>query len=405
MTSPASTTSAARPMPLAGLKVVEFSHMVMGPSAGLVLGDMGADVIKVEPLDGDKTRRLAGSGAGFFITFNRNKRSLALDLKSKKGLALVKRLIARSDILTENFRPGALAAIGLGYEALKQDHPGLIYCSLKGFLAGPYENRTALDEVVQMMGGLAYMTGPSGRPLRAGSSVNDIMGGMFCVIGILAALRERDRTGKGQHITTGLFENNIYLVAQHMMQYALTGEPAAPMPERIATWPVYDVFDTADDSQVFIGVVSDSQWQAFCPAFGLDDLLADPALDSNAGRVKARAIFLPRLRSQLASLSRTEILRRGEAIGLPFAPIGRPHELFDDPHLNHPGAMMDVTLPNGRITPQPALPLDMDGRRFGLHHDIPLIGEHSAEIARETGLGEDDIASLIKEGVLVQTPR
>ena len=166
--------------PLSGIRVVEFSHMVMGPSCGLVLGDLGAEVVKVEPIpQGDNTRRLVGAGAGFFAAFNRNKKSLVLDLKTDKGVAFAKKLIGHSDVLTENFRPGGLDALGLGYEALKEDHPGLIYCSLKGFLAGPYENRAALDEVVQMMGGLAYMTGPPGRPLRAGTSVNDIMGGMF----------------------------------------------------------------------------------------------------------------------------------------------------------------------------------------------------------------------------------
>ena len=273
-------------LPLAGIKVVEFSHMVMGPSCGLILADLGADVIKVEPVpDGDNTRRLPGSGAGFFATFNRNKRSLALDLKTPEGIEFAKKLIQDADVVTENFRPGGIDALGLGYDVLKADNPGLIYCSLKGFLSGPYEQRAALDEVVQMMGGLAYMTGPPGRPLRAGASVNDIMGGMFAAIGILAALNERTRTGQGQLVKSALFENNMFLVAQHMIQFAVTGQPAAPMPERISAWAVYDVFPTSDGQQVFVGVVSDTQWRAFCDAFGLQDLLADPALSSNPQRV------------------------------------------------------------------------------------------------------------------------
>ncbi|MCZ8186240.1 MAG: CaiB/BaiF CoA-transferase family protein [Beijerinckiaceae bacterium] len=389
------------PLPLAGIRVVEFSHMVMGPSCGLVLADLGADVIKVEPAGaGDNTRRLAGSGAGFFVSFNRNKRSIALDLKSPRGLALVRRLIASADVMTENFRPGALEALGLGYEALKAENPRLIHCSLKGFLTGPYEHRAALDEVVQMLGGLAYMTGPPGRPLRAGASVNDIMGGMFAAIGILAALNERHATGLGRSVKAGLFENCIYLMSTHMMQFAVTGKPAAPMPNRLAAWAVYDVFDVADGSQVFVGVVSDTQWSAFCTAFGLDDLLADPALATNRDRVLARERFMPRLRALFAARSRAEILAECERIGLPFAPINRPEDMFDDPHLAHPGAMVPVTIPGGGPARAPALPLEFDGVRPGLHRDIPKAGEQGIELCRELGLGEDEIRDLLAKGIL-----
>ena len=295
-------------LPLAGVRVVEFSHMVMGPACGLVLADLGADVVKIEPVGaGDNTRRLPGSGAGFFPTYNRNKRSLAVDLKSPEGLALVKRLIADADVVTENFRPGALDRQGLGAAALCEAHPRLIYCSLKGFLTGPYEQRTALDEVVQMMGGLAYMTGPPGRPLRAGASVNDVMGGMFAAIGILAALQERHTTGRGQVIRSGLFENNMFLVAQHMAQFAVTGKAAAPMPARISAWAVYDVFETADDDQVFVAVVSDTQWPLFCEAFGCADLGTDPDLATNPQRVHARERFMPRLREILKGHDRAAI--------------------------------------------------------------------------------------------------
>jgi crotonobetainyl-CoA:carnitine CoA-transferase CaiB-like acyl-CoA transferase len=387
-------------LPLEGIKVVEFSHMVMGPSCGLVLGDLGADVIKVEPIEGDNTRRLTGSGAGFFTAFNRNKRSLAVDLKSGEGLALAKRLVASADVVTENFRPGALDGMGLGYDALGADHPGLVYCSLKGFLAGPYESRTALDEVVQMMGGLAYMTGPPGRPLRAGSSVNDIMGGMFAAIGIMAALMERARTGRGQLVKSSLFENNLYLVAQHMMQFAVTGTPAAPMPNRLAAWAVYDVFETGDGQQIFIGIVSDTQWRAFCERFGLPDLASDPALATNPQRVKARDTFMPRLRTLFGSMPRAALVEAVEAIGLPFAPIMRPEDLFDDPHLQHPGAMVPVTLPDGRASRVPALPLEMDGRRLGVRLDIPRPGQQSAAIAAELGYSPDEIARLAETGVI-----
>ena len=389
------------PLPLAGIKIVEFSHMIMGPSSGLILADLGADVIKIEPTgEGDNTRRLAGSGAGFFPTFNRNKRSLAIDLKSAKGMALVKQLIARADVLTENFRPGALDKLGLGYEVLSADYPRLVYCSFKGFLKGPYENRPALDEVVQMMGGLAYMTGPPGRPLRAGASVNDIMGGMFGVIGILAALQERAVTGTGQLVKAALFENNMFLVAQHMMQYAVTGKPAAPMPQRISAWGVYDVFDTGDGSQVFVGVVTDTQWRIFCEEFALVHMASDPALAANPQRVNARDRFMPELRAMFATMPRAEIIERLARVGLPYSPIMRPEDMFEDPHLAEPGAMIDVTLADGRTTPTPALPLEMGGHRFGRRHDIPRAGEHSIEIAAELGLTQAEIEQLLDEGTI-----
>ena len=388
-------------LPLDGVRVVEFSHMVMGPTCGLILADLGADVVKIEPAPaGDNTRRLVGSGAGFFAIFNRNKRSIALDLKSAKGLELAKRLIRRADVLTENFRPGALAALGLSYDALKVDNPGLVYCSLKGFLSGPYESRTALDEVVQMMGGLAYMTGPPGQPLRAGASVNDIMGGMFAAIGILAALRERAATGRGQLVQSALFENNVFLVAQHMAQFAVTGQPAAPMPARISAWAVYDVFATADGEQVFVGVVTDTQWRAFCDTFALPELFADASLATNTQRVEARPWLIPQLREVLLARTRAEIVGACEQARLPFAPITKPEELFDDPHLKCPGAMVEVSLADGRTTKVPALPLEMKGRRFGRRLDIPRIGEHGAAIAQELGYTPESIAALAQEGVL-----
>jgi crotonobetainyl-CoA:carnitine CoA-transferase CaiB-like acyl-CoA transferase len=388
-------------LPLTGIRVIEFSHMVMGPSCGLVLGDLGADVIKIEPVgEGDNTRRLPGSGAGFFPTFNRNKRSLALDVKSLKGLALAQRLIAKADVLTENFRPGGLDRLGLGYQALKADNPGLIYCSLKGFLSGPYEHRAALDEVVQMMGGLAYMTGPPGRPLRAGAPVNDMMGGMFAVIAILSALMERQRTGRGQLVKSALFENTAYLVSPHMAQFAVTGKPAPPMPARLAAWAIYDVFDTGDDNQIFIAVVTDTQWRVFCEAFGLADLAADATLGTNPLRVAARERLLPKLRERFKTLTLAEISNRCEAVNIGFAPIRRPDELTSDPQLACPGAMVDVALEDGRTTAIPALPIEMNGERLGKRLDVPRVGEHSIAIARELGCDDALIAELIAEGVL-----
>lgn len=389
-----------RELPLAGIKVVEFSHMVMGPTSGLALADLGADVVKIEPVgEGDKTRSLPGSGAGYFPMFNRNKKSLAVNLKSEEGLDLVRRLIAEADVVTENFRPGGLEAMGLGYERLSQDNPGLIYLSMKGFLQGPYEHRAALDEVVQMMGGLAYMTGNPGQPLRAGTSVNDIMGGLFGAMAVMAALIERQRTGRGQLVRSSLFENNAFLVGQHMAQYGVTGIPASPMPARLSAWAIYEVFDTKDE-KIFIGVVSDTNWRAFCTAFDLPELAADSTLATNPGRVAARDRVIPVVRARLAELTRAEAAQLCEEANLPFAPLQKPEDLFDDPHLAQPGAMPEVTLPNGRKLPLPALPIEMDGQRLGVRLDLPQPGEHSADIAQALGYGPDEIDRLLDAGTI-----
>ena len=391
-------------LPLAGLRVVEFSHMVMGPTCGLVLADLGAEVIKIEPVpEGDNTRRLVGADAGFFVLFNRNKRSLAIDSKSEAGRAALLKLIDTADVVTENFRPGALDAQGFGYAALSARNPRLVYCSLKGFLAGPYENRTALDEVVQMMGGLAYMTGPPGRPLRAGASVNDIMGGMFAAIAILAALRQRDATGQGQYVKSGLFENNIFLVAQHMAQFAVTGKPPAPMPNRISAWGIYDLFTVQDNEQVFVAVVSDSQWKIFCDAFDLPALYADASLATNSQRVMARERLIPRLAACFAGYSKAALAAKLEAHGLPFAPVTRPEELFDDPHLNQSGGLLPMTLPDGRETRLPSLPVEfgaVPGGRPPLRRSPPQVGQDSADLLAELGYSAADIADLEAAGQL-----
>ena len=353
-------------LPLESVRVIEFVHMVMGPTCGLVLGDLGADVIKIEPTpEGDNTRRLTGSGAGFWPTYNRNKKSLAIDLKSAEGMEVVRKLIATADVVTENFRPDVMEKLGLGYDAVKKLNPNIIYCSLKGFLPGPYEHRPALDEVVQMMAGLAYMTGPEGRPLRAGASVNDIMGGMFGAIAILTALYEKKSTGRGQFVQSALYENSVFLVAQHMMQYVVTGKAALPMPNRLSAWAIYDVFDTKDNEQVFVGVVSDTQWKIFCEAYDLPELAADETLATNNQRVHARKRLLPIVRERFATLTKLELMEKCERVGLPYAPIARPQDLFEDRHLLESGGFTDVTLPDGRGVKMPMLPFEMDGRRFG----------------------------------------
>ncbi|MGH3000572.1 MAG: CaiB/BaiF CoA transferase family protein, partial [Gaiellaceae bacterium] len=351
-------------LPLAGIRVVELSHVVMGPACGLILADLGADVVKVEPpIVGDKTRNLGAASAGLFTTYSRNKRSVAVDVRIPEGFAFIRRLIAQADVLVENFRPGALDAVGLDYGSLSEETPRLIYCSLKGFLGGPYEQRVALDEVVQMMGGLAYMTGPPGHPLRAGASINDLMGAVFAVAGVVAALYDRERSGRGTLVKAGLFENNAFLVAQHMARFAITGDAPRPMPVRDSGWGVYDVFEASDEEPVFVAVVTDGQWRAFCDAFGLAELAAMEALATNRLRVESREWLIPKLADLLGLRTRGEICNLCEAAGVGFAPIRRPDELFDDPHLSRPGARVDVTLEDGTATWLPGVPLELDGRR------------------------------------------
>ena len=377
-----------QPLPLEGIRVVEFSHMVMGPTCGLVLADLGAEVIKVEPEGkGDPTRYLKSTGAGFFASFSRNKKSVTLDLASAQGLGAAKKLIATADVFLENFRPGALEAKGLGYAALAKTNPRLIYCSLKGFLTGPYEKRTALDEVVQMMSGLAYMTGPVGKPLRAGAPVNDMMGGMFGAIAILAALRSREQNGKGQYVQSGLFENAAWLVSTHMMQHVVTRKEPEPMSAGKRAWGVYDIFESADGVRIFLGVVTERQWEIFTKALGEPELM-DPAYATNNQRSAARDKLIPLVAKLLRKHPMAQLERICEEGGLPFAPIQTPSDLFEDRHLNS-GGMIPLTLTDGTATKIPGLPMQFGDERLRLRSDLPKPGQHNEEI-----LGARDIASV-----------
>ena len=396
--------NAQAPLPLKGLRVVEFTHMVMGPTCGMVLADMGAEVIKVEPIDGEGTRRLLGAGAGFFPMFNRNKKSVLVDLKQAAGAEVARRLALSADVVAENFKPGALKKFGLDYASLAEKNSRLIYVSHKGFLPGPYEHRTALDEVVQMMGGLAYMTGRPGDPLRAGTSVNDIMGGMFGAIGALGALIQRGITGCGMEVQSALYENNVFLMGQHMLQYAMTGRHPAPMPARDNPWAVYDVFTVKDGEQIFLAAVSDAQWQTFCDVLDLPDLKADPALATNNQRVTVRPQLLATLRERLAHRRAAELAAIFERAGLPFAPIRRPEDLFDDPHLVATGGLADVTVADGDKAGQTVkttlFPFTMDGQRLGVRLQPPKMGEHTQALLQGLGYSSGDIEQLRAQAVV-----
>jgi crotonobetainyl-CoA:carnitine CoA-transferase CaiB-like acyl-CoA transferase len=388
-------------LPLSGVRILEMGHTVMGPSCSMVLADLGADVIKVEPPEGDRTRANVGFGSALFPVFNRNKRSISIDLKTEAGKVVIHRVIAGADALIENFAHGTMDRLGLGYDALSKMHPGLVYCSLKGFLSGPYEKRPALDEIVQFMGGLAYMTGPRGMPLRAGASVVDIMGGMFGAVGILAALRERTRTGRGQLVSSALFESTAFLVAQHMGQEALTGKAPPPMPEKASSWAVYDPFQTADGKTVFVGITSDNHWRSFCTGFGVEELLSDPALKTNPLRARARDKIIPIVTEKFAAEPFDALCAKLEALKIPFGPLARPGDLFDDPHLNHGGRMLDIVLPSGKHAKIPGIPLEMSGRQARIRHQPPEMGAHTRAVLAEAGYGAGQIDELIAQRVVI----
>lgn len=390
-----------RPLPLAGVRVIELGHVVMGSSCGLVLADMGAEVIKVEKAPGgDDTRRFGGFGSGLFHFFNRNKKSLVVDLKTAAGKEVLSRAIATADVLVENFGPGAVERLGFGYEACKEINPGLIYCSLKGFMPGPYEDRPSLDNLVQMMGGLAYMTGPAGRPLRAGASVTDILGGTFGALGIITALYERRATGKGQKVTASLYEATAYLVGQHMSAAAVLGHGLPPMPEGENPWAIYDLFETASGEQVCIGVVSDRHWSKLCEALELPSLGADPAYATNDGRKKARDFLLGELQKRIATLATDDVNARCERAGLPFAPVRKPVDLFEDRQLLEGGGMVETRLNDGRSVPLPRIPLRMNGHDFGLRLETPAIGEGARAFLADLGYDTESIARLVQDSVL-----
>jgi crotonobetainyl-CoA:carnitine CoA-transferase CaiB-like acyl-CoA transferase len=398
----AMTEKQKRPLPLAGVRVIEFCQTIMGPTAGLILADLGADVIKLEPApDGDKTRRLNGFAAGFFGAFNRNKRSLALNLKTDEGRDLAHRLVESADVVIENYAPGTMDKLGCGYGQLSKINSRLIYCSLKGFLSGPYEDRPALDEVVQYMAGLAYMTGPPGRPLRAGSSVVDIMGGMFAVIGIQSALRDREATGEGQFVKSALFESTGFLMMQHMVGEAVTGVESPPMPDRRGAWAVYETFETADNERIFIGITSDNHWRRFCEQFNRQDLLEDPTLKTNEDRVLARDRTLPIVADIVKKQSIAEMSRIAEDIEIPFSPVAKPKDLYDDPQLNANGRMLTVNLNDEVTSKVPRLPVEIGDHDFGLRLQPPKVGEHSREILADMGLSDDEITKLAAQSVVV----
>lgn len=385
---------------LASLRVLEFTHAVLGPACGLVLADLGAEVIRIEPPSGDPTRALKGFGTGYYPFFNRNKQSLALDIKTEAGRQILLRLLETTDVLIENFAPGTMERLGLGFEDLQPRCPRLIYCSLKGFLPGPYQNRLALDEVVQMMSGLAYMTGPVGQPLRAGASVIDVMAGMMGALAVMAALRERDSSGRGQLVKTSLFETAAFLMGHHMAYAAITQQPVPPMPARISAWAIYHTFTTCENEQVFIGITSDKQWARFCQIFQREDWLNDERLTTNNGRIEQRDWLLPQIAEMVKQYSAAEVLARCQAAELPCSPVARPEDLFTDPQLREGGSLLQTLLPNGQTAPLPRLPILLGSESAGLQQHPPRLGQHSREILHQIGLDDQAVEDLLRQNII-----
>jgi len=390
------------PLPLSGIRVLDWSQIVMGPSCAMILADMGAEVIKIERAPkGDDTRRLGGLGIGFFPSFNRNKKSIAINLKDDKGKEVLRKLITSADVFIENFAPGAADRLGFGYKVCSEINPRLIYCSLKGFMPGPYENRPSLDYIAQVMGGMAFMTGHRGSPLRAGASITDLTGGAFGAIGIITALYEREKTGKGNFIISTLFESTAFMVAQHMACAAVTGEKSVPMPEGKTAWSVYDFFETAEGDLILIGLTSDAHWKRFCDVFELSELKNDPRLATNNQRTELRDLIIPKLDEIIIKIPKTKVIELCDKANIPFAPVARPDELFDDKHLNESGGLVETQFPNGIKAKIPKIPMRMGNHDFGLRINPPEIGQYGKGVMSTIGFTKDEIEELIEKEIIV----
>jgi len=400
-----SGTGTTSRLPLEGTRVVEFGHIVAGPTAGMILGDMGADVIKVEPPDAGTPRRPGNQRTGSFFFFNRNKRSVVVDLATPKGRQIALRLVRRADVLIENMAPGTMERLGLGYPRVHRENPHLVYCSIKGFLTGPHQSRPLLDEPAQMATGLAYMTGPPGRPLRAGASVVDIGAAAFAVIGALAALLERRTTRQGRHITAGLFETALFYVGQHMAHAQLTGEAPSPMSTaqtggKRRGSAIYDLFTCKDGRQVFIAIASDSQWRRFCSVLGMEDLVDDPRLQSNDDRALERERLLPRIAQAVAGRESQDLEATLAGAVVTVAPVHTPLSVLEDPHVASERRTLAARIGtvDGRL---PALPCESEAWELSVRRHAPgEPGQETREVLLELGYPSREVEALARKGIV-----
>jgi crotonobetainyl-CoA:carnitine CoA-transferase CaiB-like acyl-CoA transferase len=393
-------------LPLEGTRVLELGHIVAGPTAGLILADLGADVIKIEdPIRGGDQSRSNPTGLATFYFLNRNKRSFAVNLKEPEGKELFLKFAASADVILDNYAPGVLQRLGVDYDRVSEINPRIIQCSINGFLKGPYARRPALDEVAQMMGGIAFMTGLKDQPMRIGASVTDISVATYAVIGILSALLQRTQTGRGQQLTSGLFETVVFWVGQHMASFACNGEPSVPMPvRRMGTrfrWGVFDLFRAADGKQVFIGITSNRHWETFCREFAQSELGAHPNLQNNEARTRARDWLIPRVQEIVGSYASGELMGKLEKAEVPYAPVNSPADLYDDPYLMGNEHRLLPVEAGQKTVRLPALPFASEEFDYTVRRQPPRLGEHSREILQELGLSDTDMDRLVRNKVVM----
>ncbi len=407
-----STKSAKKQaLPLEGVKVIELSHIVAGPSGGMILADLGADVLKIEnPDSGDTSRNRSGDGATFF-TYGRNKRYMALDLRHKKGKKIFEQLVARSDVVLDNFAPGALKRLGLDYSWGKRVNPRIIYCSVKGFLPGPYADRPFLDELAQMAGGLAYLTGLKDQPMRAGASITDIGAATYGVIGILAALYRRQATGKGDCVEAGLFETIVFWISQYITRSQMTGSNPPPRGARKSGmgatmgWGVYELFPTKTGKPVFIAVSGNRHWTGLCDALGFDDWRDSAEFNSNGKRSSQKVRIAARIAKETVKLTYNDITRRLYKGLVPYAPVGTPLDLVNEKHLNEGNYWLPLKTPRQSLK-VPKLPLSMgETTDFTMRLQPACLGAHTDQILKELGYKNAEIKALKSEKIVRRTDR
>jgi len=387
------------PKPLAGLRVLELARILAGPWAGQVLADLGADVVKVERKDaGDDTRGwgppfVEGAegkhiGSAYFHSANRGKRSIEVDFDSEDGRRIVRKLAARSDVLIENFKVGGLAKFGLDYKSLAPVNPRLIYCSVTGFgQDGPYAPRAGYDLMAQGMSGIMDLTGAAdGEPTRIGVPVSDIFTGVYSVIGILAALAERERTGKGAHIDNALVDSSVGVLSNQALNYLVSGKVPKRIGNAHANIVPYQVFPVAD-GHIIIATGNDSQYVKLCQVLGVPELAENPAYKDNTGRLKHRDELVGKIAAITSHLKRDELLDKLEAVQVPAGPINNLEQVFNDPQVKHRG--MQLSLPSAAakkgVIPGVRTPIVIDGWKAASERPAPLLGEHTAEILKEIG--------------------
>ncbi|ADJ16871.1 CAIB/BAIF family protein (plasmid) [Halalkalicoccus jeotgali B3] len=393
-------------LPLSDISVIELGNIVSAPFASLLLADLGADVVKIErPGVGDLMRSAGESGEAVVNALNRNKRSLALDLQSDRGRKAYHDLASEADVVIENLGPGVADRLKIGYDDLKARNTDLVYLSIKGFHSGPYGDRPGMDMVAESMSGLAAMTGnPGGGPVRVGTSIADIGSAMYGVIGVLTALRERDRTGKGQLVDATLFESAAQWMGYWMTFADMTGQDHPPLGTSHPAFSLYDIFETTDsDRWVFVGVTSDRHWPAFCEAVDRPDLLADRRFETPESRFEHESELVSIAREELTGWNREELVDALLAEGVPAAPVNKPSELLNDEHLEESGMIITFGgYHNGMEKRLRTVKTPLSGDRIATEQrlDTPRLGEHSREVVAASGYDEAEIDDLLEEGVI-----